>query len=234
MTSPFALSLTDAARPVIMEIKPRDGAGRDLLGGRSVRSMVATYEAAGAPCLSVVTGRWFGGTVELLREVAQLTSLPILRKDFLTRRAELSRSRSLGASAVLLTARLLPAVALRDLIEEALRLDLTPFVEITEERDMQDISYRHHCVVAVANKDVRRREQDDARLDRSLALLPLMRRLGVSCPVSASGIDSPQVAASLLDAGYAGLLVGTALLDAPSAEAWLEDVDQCRRSTVGS
>ena len=83
--------------------------------------------------MSVVTGRWFGGNLQLLREVAALTDVPLLPKDFLTRESQLHRARELGASAALLTARLLPAAVLRPLMEHALRIGLTPFVEVCAE-----------------------------------------------------------------------------------------------------
>ncbi|MFE6743003.1 hypothetical protein [Streptomyces tubercidicus] len=54
--------------------------GRDLFGGRSVQDIVAGYEDAGAPCLSVVTGRWFGGTLALLHEVAQPPKSPCCKR----------------------------------------------------------------------------------------------------------------------------------------------------------
>src|SRR5688500_15191766 len=102
--SPFIDALLGARIPVIMELKQRSADGEDLFQGRSTRELVAGYEAAGAPCLSVVTGRWFGGTTDLLREVVAHTNLPVLQKDFLTNTGQLRAANDLGASAVLLTA----------------------------------------------------------------------------------------------------------------------------------
>lgn len=216
----FVDALLAAPWPVIAEIKPHDAHGNDLLAGRTVASVVADYEAAGAPCLSVVTGRWFGGTEDLLRSVVALTDRPILQKDFLTRRNQLVRARDLGASAVLLTAGLLPASALATLVSQALALGLVPFVEVTTEAEIAAVPQPGDCVIAVNNKDIKGRERDPGDLDRSLALLPAVRATGTPCPVSASGITTPADATRLLDAGYAGLLVGTALLRSDRADAW--------------
>ncbi len=230
MTGRFAEALTTADRPVIAEVKRRDAHGRDLFADRSPEEIAAAYEAAGAPCLSVVTGRWFGGTPELLPRVAAATGLPVLQKDFITTRAQLARAVEYGASAVLLTAAVLPGEVLETLVPRCLNLGLTPFVEVTTEEEVRSVPRPDRCVIAVNNKDIRDRERGPGDLGRSRALLSALITAGTSCPVSASAIDTPQAAARLLDAGFAGLLVGTALLSEGSPEGWLADLDRSRNT----
>ncbi|MEV7681996.1 indole-3-glycerol-phosphate synthase [Streptomyces sp. NPDC088341] len=234
MTARFLEALLAADRPLVMEVKRRDAHGYDLLGGRTPVAIVESYEAAGAPCISVVTGRWFGGTPALLRDVAALTDLPLLQKDFITRKDQLKTAVELGASAVLLTAALLPRSSMRTLITAALTTGLTPFVEVTEESELDGLPHTDECVIAVNNKDIKVKESDRGDLDRSLALLPALQAAGTPCPVSASAIDSPLAAARLLDAGFGGLLVGTSLLRTASASAWLDELDSARNRTVGA
>lgn len=223
MTGNFIDALLGAATPVIMEVKLRNADGVSLVGDRSLADIVAHYEAAGAPCLSVVTGRWFGGTQELLQEVTRLTTLPVLQKDFITKESQLITARQSGASAVLLTAQLLPRTGLCHLIESCLQLGLTPFVEVVSEAEVDAIVRGEDCVVAVNNKDIRRREHGPADLDRSSVLLPTVQRSGTRCPVSASGIDHPETAARLLRSGFAGLLIGTGLLRAGNLDTWMAE-----------
>ncbi|TWP48434.1 indole-3-glycerol-phosphate synthase [Lentzea tibetensis] len=223
--SPFVEAITGALAPVIAEVKLRSADGHDLLRGRSVASVVAAYREAGAPCVSVVTGRWFGGTPALLREVASLVDVPVLQKDFITRESQLRQARSLGASAVLLTAALLPAGVLRSLADRALGLGLTPFIEVASAGELPaDAS---GCVVAVNNKDIATRERTGGSVERGLSLLPAVLATGTPCPVSASGI-SPAAGARLVHAGFAGLLVGTDLLRASSPAAWFDEFTRHR------
>jgi indole-3-glycerol phosphate synthase len=231
--SAFVEALLAAERPVITEVKRKDAHGNDLLGDRTIADVVAGYQAVGAPCLSVVTGRWFGGTEDTLREVVALTDLPVLQKDFITRRSQLVRARDLGASAVLLTAALLPASALAKLVEQSLVLGLVPFVEVTTEAEIAAVPSAGDCVIAVNNKDIKIAERDAGEIDRSLALLEVVRASGTPCPVSASGIDDPAVAGRLLDAGYAGLLVGTALLRSHRVDEWMAALPPRRRQLPG-
>lgn len=228
----FIDALATAARPVVMEIKRTDGNGADLFDGRDIAQIVDEYTQAGAPCLSVVTGHWFGGSPEMLRQVTSLTDLAVLRKDFITRRAQLTDTRVLGASAVLLTARLLPAIALRDLAEESLALGLTPFIEVSTAKQAESVPFAAESVVAVTNKDIGDRERDQGDLRRGIQLLPTVSATGTRCPVSASGIGNPVHGAELLDAGFAGLLVGTGLLRAASVESWCAELDRLRTAEV--
>jgi indole-3-glycerol phosphate synthase len=225
--SRFIESLRAARLPLIMEIKRHDGDGADLLGDRPVVEVLAEYEKAGAPCVSVVTGRWFGGTEAMLREVAERTELPILQKDFITRRTQVTRAKELGASAVLLTAGLLPRSSIASLVDACLSAGLTPFVEVTSEAEIDAVPHAGECVIAVNNKDIRTKERDPGDVGRSLRLLPAVRRAGTPCPVSASGIGSPAVAAQLLEAGYAGLLMGTTLLRTRGLDTYLTELDSC-------
>ncbi len=67
MTSAFIEALLAGRLPIIMEVKRSDGEGAELMGERTIAEIVDQYVAAGAPCISVVTGRWFGGDDEMLR-----------------------------------------------------------------------------------------------------------------------------------------------------------------------
>ncbi|WP_215543482.1 hypothetical protein [Amycolatopsis sp. CA-230715] len=222
--SGFVEALAAAPVPVIAEVKARDSGGRDLLGGRGPAEVADAYREAGAPCLSVVTGSWFGGTVEMLRAVREVSGVPLLQKDFLTRERHLRRAAELGVSAVLLTAQLLPVSVLRSLTERALLLGLTPFVEVVSEEEIADVAHPAECVIAVNNKDIRTGERGDGDLARSLRLSEAVLATGTRCAVSASGVGTPADAAALLSAGYSGLLVGTALLDAVRPASWFAEV----------
>jgi indole-3-glycerol phosphate synthase len=226
--SAFIAALLAADRPLIMEVKRTDPHGADLMGGRTVAQVMATYTDADAACVSVVTGHWFGGTPELLREVVDMTDKPVLQKDFITRRDHLHRARRGGASAVLLTAGLLTKSSLATLIDAALELELTPFVEVTAESEVAAIVHPADCVIAVNNKDIKIAERDAGDLGRSERMLPALIEAGTVAPVSASGIDTPQTAARLIDMGFGGLLVGTALLRTPSVADWLTAFDNAR------
>ena len=163
MASPFADALLAGRLPIIMEVKRQDGEGAELMGERTIPEIVSQYVAVGAPCISVVTGRWFGGNDDMLREVSGLTDLPLLKKDFITREKQIVAAKEMGASAVLLTAKILPAKTFQHLIELTLGHGLTPFVEIVDQDELDSVIHPGDCIIAVNNKDINTREREPGR-----------------------------------------------------------------------
>lgn len=226
MTARFLESLrgsrTRGAMPLIAEIKARSPGAGELLGQRTVEEVARRYEAAGAACLSVVTGRWYGGEVGMLVRAARVVSLPILRKDFIVSRPAVSASKDLGASAVLLTRRLLRPRELVSLCEYTLSVGLTPFVEVADAGEIHGLRLSDGVVIAVNNRDIRVKETDDGGVEKSLGLLDAAKASGAGAVVSASGIRSAAEAGQLLAAGFDGVLVGTFLLRSNDLDGILE------------
>jgi indole-3-glycerol phosphate synthase len=216
-----------------MEVKRQDANGVQLMGERTIPELVAEYTAAGAPCISVVTGRWFGGDDQMLLDVAELTTLPLLKKDFITRERQIEAAREMGASAILLTAQILPKTALPKLIESTLGHGLTPFVEVVDEDELGRVNHAEECVVAINNKNIKNQERDAGDIDVSRAMLEPAVRTGTPCPVSASAITDPKVGAELIAAGFKGLLIGTGLLRSGSVQSWVDEFEQ-HRAALGS
>jgi indole-3-glycerol phosphate synthase len=230
MSSPFIDALLASPLPMIMEVKRSDADGVQLMGERSVPEIVAEYEAVGAPCISVVTGRWFGGNDDMLREAAAVTDRPILKKDFITREKQVVEAKEMGASAALLTARILPKSSFQKMIETILSHGLTPFVEVADHDEIASVIHAEDCIVAVNNKDIRTQEREPGDIDQSHSLLEATIATGTPCPVSASAITDPRVGAELVAAGFKGLLIGTGLLLAPSVREWVAEFEQHRHA----
>ena len=232
--SAFTDALLASRLPVIMEVKRHDGNGVELMGDRTIPEIVSEYVAAGAPCISVVTGRWFGGDDGMLEEVAGLTDLPLLKKDFITRESQIVAAKEMGASAILLTARILPKSSFQALIERILGHGLTPFVEVADHDELASVVRPEECIVAINNKDIRNQERGAGDLDLSRSLLEATIATGTPCPVSASAITDPKVAAELVDAGFKGLLIGTGLLLSGDVQHWIDEFEQHRAALSGA
>lgn len=227
-SSVFVDALLASPLPIVMEVKRQDGEGAELMGERTIQEVVSEYTAAGAPCISVVTGRWFGGDEGMLSEVAALTGLPLLRKDFITRESQVVKAKEMGASAILLTARILPKSSFQSLTETILSHGLTPFVEIADHDELDTVVHAEDCIVAVNNKDIRQQERDSGDIGQSRSLLEAIVETGTPCPVSASAITDPKVAAELIADGFKGLLIGTGLLQSDSVQGWVDEFERHR------
>jgi indole-3-glycerol phosphate synthase len=228
MANAFIEALLASDLPIIMEVKRQDADGGPIMGERTIPEVVSQYLAVGAPCISVVTGKWFGGTESMLAEVAELTDLPLLRKDFITREKQIVAAKEMGASAILLTAKILPSKTFQHLIELALGHGLAPFVEIVDETELDSVIHAEDCIIAINNKDINTREREAGDIDLSRSLLDAVIETGTPCPVSASAILDPKVAAELVTAGFKGLLIGTGLLRADSVKGFVDEFERHR------
>ncbi|CAK9884180.1 MAG: Indole-3-glycerol phosphate synthase [Candidatus Erwinia impunctatus] len=210
--SAFIQALRTAAVPLIAEIKPFSPEYGDLLRGRNPSDIARSYVSQGVSCLSVTTGRWHHGTLRMLQEIAHDVAVPVLRKDFITRRTQLAESRDAGAAAVLLSAQLLRRQELSGLVTQALEMGLTPFIEADNARQLTGLQLPAESVLAICNRDIRQQEKDDGSVNRSLSLYQLARDCGAGLLVSASAMRQPEDVLQAWQAGFDAMLIGTALL----------------------
>jgi indole-3-glycerol phosphate synthase len=199
--------------PIIAEIKPSSPAEGKLLGNRSITDIAAAYEAGGAACLSVVTGRWFGGELSMLSAVAKVTSLPLLRKDLIVNLDQIKESRDHGANAVLLTKKILRKSHLAKMIDLCISLNITPFVEVSSLDEVNEVCTNSDTIIGITNRNIEQKELDINSGLKSLNIIEGITNHN-GAVISASGISSSIEANMLYQAGFDGLLVGTALLKA--------------------
>lgn len=154
---------------VIAEYKRRSPSLGDI-AERSLTEQGGRYESAGAAALSVLTEPTrFKGSYQDLETAAEAVRLPVLMKDFVVDPAQVREAAYRGASAVLLIVRCLSPQELTELAHAASELDLTPFVECHDARDLERALDIENAVIGVNNRDL-----DTLEIDRGLAvrLLP--------------------------------------------------------------
>ena len=212
----FFINLAHAGQqgraPIIAEIKPFTPSSGDLLRGRDIVRIAEEYIDGGAACLSIVTGKWYGGNTAMLERLAACVDHPLLRKDFIINREQVRISKEMGAHAVLLTKRLLQKEHLDELAAYAVSIDLMPFVEVAGEAEVTGYNPPAGSAVAVNNKDIRIRETDAPGIGKSLGLMSGITKAKSVLYVSASGVEAPSDVTQLLESGYDAVLIGTALL----------------------
>lgn len=199
--------------PLIAEIKvnsPQDG---NLLRGRNPVEIASQYLAGGAAAISIVTEEsHFGGSLEILKKVREKTTLPILRKDFITTRRQLRKSKQAGADAVLLICSILPKKRLKLLHDYARTLGLQTVVEVHTQEELEMVKFLDLDILGINNKDILNLERDEDQVETTLSLLSLIPKEVIL--LSESGIRNGKEARTLIKAGVDALLMGTGLLKA--------------------
>ena len=200
--------------PVIPDFKRISPKSGELFAGRDPVSCARRLAALGAPAISVVTQQTdFGGSLALLASICEAVELPVLRKDFITCRADLEQTRACGAQAILLICACLDEKTLTDLYAHALALGLEPLVEAHSEAELALCRKLGACLVGINNRDILALERDAGTVAHTAALAS--GKPADALLVSESGIESPADVRRAVEAGADAVLVGTALWRAP-------------------
>ncbi len=178
------------------------------------------YEAAGADAISVLTEpKWFLGSDEVLRQIAENVSIPCLRKDFTVNEYMIYQAKLLGASAVLLICSILSPSQLREYLSLCDELGLSALVEAHDEAEIQMALTAGARIIGVNNRNLRDFTVDTQNSARLRKLLPPDVLF-----VSESGVRSAEDVASLRKIGADAVLIGETLMRAEDKAAKLREL----------
>ncbi|MDR1159342.1 MAG: indole-3-glycerol phosphate synthase TrpC [Syntrophomonadaceae bacterium] len=121
--------------------------------------IAAEYEKAGADAISVLTEpEYFLGSNDYLRDIAEITNIPILRKDFIIDAYQIYQAKIINASAVLLICSLLDLLnqpVLQEFIVLTHSLGMSALVETRDEKEISCALEAGARVVGVNNRDLK-------------------------------------------------------------------------------
>ncbi len=211
-----------AARPpaVIAEIKRASPSAGLIAGDFDPAEIAGTYQAAGADAISVLTEEdYFQGHLSFLGLVRARSTLPVLRKDFLTTPYQVVQSAAYGADAVLAIVAGLTDVQLTEVLAAAQVWNLEVLVEVHTEAEMTRALGLGAVLLGINNRDLRTLRTDTSVTERLLRMVPT----GIQV-VSESGFEDAHQIEKVFRAGASSFLVGEALMRAPNRAKWVEAV----------
>lgn len=205
---------------VIAEVKKASPSAGLLRPDYRPAEVAASYEAAGAEAISVLTEpRHFLGCGDDLVAVRRAVSLPVLRKDFIADAYQLWEAAAWGADVVLLIAAALDRALLLELNAEAERLGLEVLVEVHERGELETALACPRALVGVNSRNLKTLVTDLAVAREMAAAIPPDR-----VAVAESGIRTRHDLAGLRERGYRGFLIGESLLRGEDAGAALRSL----------
>ncbi|MFO1305326.1 MAG: indole-3-glycerol phosphate synthase TrpC [Burkholderiales bacterium] len=202
---------------VIAEIKrasPSKGVLREQFDPSAI---AASYERAGAACLSVLTDKpFFQGAAEYLVEAREACTLPALRKEFIVDEYQVAESRALGADAILLIVAALedPQMAALERCAHAYGMDV--LVEVHDAAELDRALALTTPLIGINNRNLR---NFSVTLDTTFNLLP--RIPADRLVVTESGIAMPRDVSLMRGKGVNAFLVGEAFMRAADPGAAL-------------
>lgn len=178
------------------------------------------YETAGADCISVLTEpKWFLGSNEYLREIANTVNIPCLRKDFTVDEYMIYEAKVLGASAVLLICSILTEEELPEYMYLCDELGLSALVEAHDETEVSVAVKAGARIIGVNNRNLHDFTVDTDNSRRLRELIPENVLF-----VSESGVSCAEDVAKLREIGADAVLIGETLMRADDKKAKLREL----------
>jgi indole-3-glycerol phosphate synthase len=199
----FERAEADGRVPVIAEVKPTSPTTDGQRRADPVE-LATRMVAGGAAALSVLTEpEHFGGTPEDLRRVREAVDVPVLRKDFLLREAQLD---TVEADLVLLIARFVDD--LPGMVRAARERGFQVLVEVHTRAELDAALAAGAEIIGVNNRDLARLAVDLGTFESVAPEAPEDVTL-----IAESGIETTGDVARMRNAGADGLLIGSAIMD---------------------
>jgi len=217
----FKRALTHADRVnVIAECKRRSPSRGVLRAAYEPAEIATDYERAGAAAISVLTEpTFFDGSLAHLAAVRAVTTLPLLRKDFIVDRYQIFEARAAGADAILLIVAALSPVALESLHAQAIDAGLDVLVEVHALEELAVALDAGAQIVGVNNRNLRTLAVD---IRASSQLIEAMPKDVVA--VAESGLKTKADLERLRQSGYTAFLIGEHLMTAGDPGKVLRDL----------
>ena len=171
---------------IIAEIKKASPSAGVIKEDFDPTKIAMEYESFGASALSILTEEdFFMGSVEYLKEVKKITSLPILRKDFMIDEYQIYESKLIGADCILLIASILTDQEIEDFINIAEKLELDYLIEVHDENELKRVEHFEDALIGVNNRNLETFEVD---LNNSVRLRNTFKQKNIF--IAESGIKS--------------------------------------------
>lgn len=178
------------------------------------------YEAAGADCISVLTEpKWFLGSDEYLKEIANTVSIPCIRKDFTVDEYMIYEAKLLGAHAVLLICSILSSDKIKEYIEICDTLGISALVEAHDENEVKSAINAGARIIGVNNRNLKNFTVDTQNSRKMRELVP-----DNIIFVSESGVKDSNDIKILREIGADAVLIGETLMRAEDKKAKLDEL----------
>ncbi len=205
---------------LIAEIKKQSPSRGLIRQNFNLQEIAKIYQDCGVQAISVLTEEdYFGGNLSCINEVKDISSAPVLRKDFILEQYQVYESRAFGADAILLIADLLSRDKLSELMELAHSLGLDCLVEIHNEKELKKALSLKASLIGINNRDLRTLEVDFKVTETVFPLIPKDKVVVIE-----SGIKTYQDVLFLKILGVNAVLIGEAFMEAQDIRKKVEEL----------
>ena len=140
---------------IIAELKKQSPSKGIINGEFNYQNIIETYFNSKIAGVSILTDKvFFGGNINLLKEIAESKELPLLRKDFITDIFQVHQSKAFGADVILLICEALSKTQINELICSANEIGLEVLLELHSKDQINKIDFNLSRLVGINNRNL--------------------------------------------------------------------------------
>ena len=217
---PFKEALKDTQIAIIAEVKKASPSKGLISEDFDYIAIAKEYEQAGASAISVLTEPYFfQGADDYLKEISEVVSIPILRKDFVIDEYMIWEAKLLGASAVLLIVSILDIVQLKKYLDLAHDLGLSAIVETHDGSEIRTAMNVGAEIIGVNNRNLVDFTVD---IENSINLRRCVSDNIIF--ISESGIKTKEDVTRLKENNVDAVLIGETLMKSDDKKAMISEL----------
>ena len=205
---------------LIAELKKASPSKGLIRADFDIPSLARAYADGGASCLSVLTDKhYFQGDDAFLMAARTVSSLPVLRKDFMIDPVQIVHSRALGADCILLIMAALSDAQAQELEAAAHELGMDVLIEVHDSTELDRAIQLTSPLMGINNRNLKTME---ISLQVGLDMLPRLPKDRIA--IAESGLFTANDLALMASTGARCFLIGESLMrsdDVTSATAAL-------------
>jgi len=213
-------SMKNNRSAVIAEIKRASPSKGLIRKDFNAMKIAESYEKHGASCLSVLTDKeFFQGSPEYFTQARTVSTLPMLRKDFLLDEYQVYESKVLHADCILLIVAALEDGLMQDLAGRAIDIGLDVLVEVHNEQELERGLKLEMPMIGINNRNLKTFETSLSNTTDLLKSIPEDVLV-----VTESGIHNLEDVQLMREHGVNSFLVGEAFMRANEPGERLEEL----------
>ena len=189
---------------------------------RNLSNIAKTYEECGISCLSILTDeKYFKGSVTDLIDIRKISTLPILRKDFIVDEYQIYESKLVGANCILIILAMIDQKKADELEAIAQNIGLDVIIEIHNKEELQRAANMKSELIGINNRNLNNFE---TRLETTIELSNYIGDLN-KIFISESGFHSHSNVNKIISlTGINNFLIGEYLMKSEQLESDIANI----------
>ena len=200
-------NLSKNKNALIAEFKRYSPSVKSFNKVRYLQDVIEQYHKSKCCCISILTDKNFGGSLNDINVAKKISNKPIIRKDFIINEAQVFETKEFGADAILLIAKILSKSEIKKLYKLANKIGLDVLIEIEsilEAKKIKDIDAK---LIGINNRNLKEQKID---INKSIRLSKILNNKII---ISESGVTVSNIKKIKNNSGISSFLIGGSILN---------------------